>query len=160
MDPSDQNKEFKQHKYLIHAHWSGSTSNGYQNYDRSHSLFCPSTQDSIDISADPAFLGNPNILNPEQLLLMAAVSCQLLSFLALAARARIKVLDYKDEAEAFMDEKIAPVRINLIRLHPNIYLGEKGSEDKILRLVNLAHKECFIANTLNCEMEIIPKLVF
>lgn len=160
MNQTNQGKDFKLHKYFIHAHWNGSTGNGYQNYDRSHKLFCPTTLDSMDISADPAFLGNPNLLNPEQLLLMAAVSCQLLSFLALAARARVKVLDYKDEAEAFMDEKNIPTRINLIRLHPNICLGEKEPEEKILRLVNLAHEECFIANTLNCEMEIIPKLVF
>ncbi len=160
MDLSNQNKKLETHSYFIHAHWSGSTSSGYPNYDRTHKIFCPTTLDSIDISADPAFLGNPNLLNPEQLLLMAAVSCQLLSFLALAARARIEVSNYTDKAEAFMDETITPVRINLIRLHPNIFLREKEPEDKILRLVNLAHEECFVANTLNCEMEIIPKLIF
>ena len=44
--------------------------------------------------------GDPAVLNPEQLLLMAASSCQMLWFLHLAAKARMDVVAYEDEAEA------------------------------------------------------------
>ena len=42
--------------------------------------------------------GDPAILDPEQLLLMAASSCQMLWFLHLAAKARIDVVAYDDDA--------------------------------------------------------------
>ena len=58
----------------------------------------------LELSSDPAFGGRPERLNPEQLLLMAASSCQLLSFLAVAARARLDVIAYEDEAEAMMPD--------------------------------------------------------
>ena len=63
------------------------------------------------MSADPAFRGDATRMNPEQLLVMAAASCQLLSFLAVAARARLDVVAYEDEAEAAMPEGDRPVRI-------------------------------------------------
>ena len=74
----------------------------------------------LDVSADPAFLGDPTLLNPEQLLLLAAVSCQLLSFLAVAARARLDVVEYRDDADAEMPEDDLPVRITRINLRPRI----------------------------------------
>ena len=41
--------------------------------------------------------GDPRQLNPEQLLVMAASSCQMLWFLHLAAKARIDVVEYEDD---------------------------------------------------------------
>ena len=42
--------------------------------------------------------GDPRQLNPEQLLVMAASSCQMLWFLHLAAKARMDVVEYEDAA--------------------------------------------------------------
>ena len=64
--------------------------------------------------------GDPAVLNPEQLLVMAASSCQMLWFLHLAAKARIDVVAYEDEAEALMPEDEEPVRITEITLRPRI----------------------------------------
>jgi len=51
------------------------------------------------------------------LVVLAASSCQLLSFLAVAARARIDVVDYQDDAEGEMPEAVTPMRITRIVLH-------------------------------------------
>ena len=59
--------------------------------------------------------GRPGVLNPEQLLVMAASSCQMLWFLHLAAKARIDVVAYEDDAAALMPEDAEPVRITEIR---------------------------------------------
>jgi len=93
-------------------------------------------------------------LNPEQLLLAAAVSCQLLSFLAVAARARIDVLAYEDDAEADMPRDIRPMRITAIRLRPRITVADGTDEAKVQRLVALAHRECFVASSVTSEMDI------
>jgi len=89
---------------------------------------------------------------------VSAASCQLLSFLALAARARIDVVAYDDDAEAEMSESEQPFRINAIRLRPQITVDGDVSEDRVRRLVELGHEQCYIANTLTCSMEVEPTI--
>jgi organic hydroperoxide reductase OsmC/OhrA len=87
------------HQYRCHLDWTGSTADGYEAYDRTHQVSCPPADAELRLSSDPAFGGNPDLLNPEQLLVAAASSCQMLSFLAYAGHARIDVVSYVDEAE-------------------------------------------------------------
>jgi organic hydroperoxide reductase OsmC/OhrA len=98
--------------------------------------------------------GDPAILNPEQLLLMAASSCQMLWFLHLAAKARIDVVAYDDEASALRPEDEEPVRITEITLRPRITVAGEVADERVRKLVNTAHEHCFIANSLNSSMEI------
>jgi len=102
--------------------------------------------------------GDPAVLNPEQLLLMAASSCQMLWFLHLAAKARIDVVAYDDEAVALMPQDIEPVRITEIALRPRITVTGDPSEERIHKLVDTAHEYCFIANTLNSAMSVEPSV--
>jgi organic hydroperoxide reductase OsmC/OhrA len=147
------------HLYRAACAWSGSTAVGYDSYDRGHSLRCPPADTVMAMSSDPAFHGDATRLNPEQLLLAAAVSCQLLAFLAVAARARIDVLNYEDEAEADMPEDDTPMRITAIRLRPRITVAPGTDPEKVHKLVGLAHKECFIANSLTSSMDIRATVV-
>lgn len=148
------------HQYRTTLAWSGSTGVGYDAYGRTHRVEAVGPTQVLDLAADPAFHGDPALLNPEQLLVAAASSCQLLSFLAVAARARLDVVDYRDSAVALMPEDDPPVRITRIDLHPAITLvaGERPRpEDGRLRhLVEVAHRECFIANSLRSEVVVHP----
>ncbi|HKP20094.1 MAG TPA: OsmC family protein [Thermoleophilaceae bacterium] len=100
--------------------------------------------------------GDPAVLNPEQLLLMAASSCQMLWFLHLAAKARIDVVAYDDDAEALMPEDEEPVRITEITLRPRIAVTGDADEARVRKLVEQAHGYCFIANSLTSSMRIEP----
>ncbi|HVM67539.1 MAG TPA: hypothetical protein VMU14_21885, partial [Acidimicrobiales bacterium] len=70
------------HTYEAATRWEGSTGVGYDSYSRAHHVQCPPADAELAVSSDPAFRGEPARLNPEQLVLAAASSCQLLSFLA------------------------------------------------------------------------------
>jgi organic hydroperoxide reductase OsmC/OhrA len=142
------------HEYGAVVTWRGSTASGYDSYDRTHAGACPPAAASLTLSADPAFLGDAAILNPEQLLVLAAASCQLLSFLAVAARAHIDVWEYDDDAEATMPEEPRPMRIREIRLQPRIRVAPGTDAARVLQLCEVAHKECFIANTLACPVTV------
>jgi organic hydroperoxide reductase OsmC/OhrA len=142
------------HTYRATLIWEGSTSEGYHRYDRTHIVEVPPAATPLTLSGDPAFKGDSARPNPEQLLLAAASSCQLLSFLAYAARSRIEVLTYTDDAEAVMPEDDLPMRITRITLRPRITVGPGANVDRVYRLVDKAHDECYIANTLNAEVRI------
>jgi organic hydroperoxide reductase OsmC/OhrA len=147
------------HRYTVSSAWSGSTAVGYDAYSRAHTSVAPPSPTTLDVSADPAFLGDPALLNPEQLLLLAAVSCQLLSFLAVAARARLDVVEYRDDADAEMPEADPPVRITRINLRPRITVRGEVTDARLEHLVEVAHRECYIANSVSSEIVIEPTFV-
>lgn len=144
------------HRYRARCSWSGSTGGGYETYPRAHAASAPPATQSLPLSADPAFLGDPACLNPEQLLVMAAASCQLLSFLAVAARARIDVVAYEDDAEAVMPGDERPVHITEIRLRPRITARPPATLERVLRLTEVAHRECYVANSLRARITVEP----
>ena len=148
------------HRYEATCSWAGSTGGGYETYSRSHRGASVPARAQLTLSSDPAFRGDPSLLNSEQLLVLAASSCQLLSFLAVAARARIDVVAYEDSAEAEMPEADKPVRITEVRLRPRITLNGRVAEERLRRLVEVAHHECFIANSLSSRVTVDPSFDF
>ena len=138
--------------------WTGATGVGYDAYDRTHAASTDPPTVSLSLSSDPAFRGDPARLNPEQLLVLAASSCQLLSVLAVAARARIDVVAYEDDAEGVMPEDEQPMRLTRIHLRPHITVSGKVGEERVRHLVKVAHRECFIANSLSAEIVITPTI--
>src|ERR1017187_7978686 len=122
------------HEYGVRCQWGGSTIVGYEGYERAHVASAPPATQQLDLSSDPALRGDPNLVNPEQLVVLAAASCQLLSFLAVAARARINVLAYEDHAVGVMPEAVTPTRITSISLRPTIWVAAGPSADRVRHL--------------------------
>src|SRR5688572_16440571 len=120
------------HHYQTNVHWRGSTGAGYAAYSRAHTATATPAEATLTLSSDPGFRGDPALLNPEQLLVISASSCQLLSFLAIAALAGVEVLAYEDAAEATMPEEDEPVRITEIVLRPRIVIGDGVDPARIL----------------------------
>ncbi|WP_277452230.1 OsmC family protein [Janibacter sp. DB-40] len=145
------------HSFTTSLRWAGSTAAGYDAYPREHELGVAG--ETVRASSAGAFLGDPDRPNPEQLLVAAASSCQLLSFLAVAARARLDVVDYRDEAIGHMPEESRPMWLTHIVLRPRITFTGSPPRAKIERLVEVAHRECFIAASLRSEIVIESVLV-
>ena len=141
------------HRYETRLNWSGSTGLGWDGYDRVHGATAPPAEQEIRLTTGESH-GDPSILNPEQLLVMSASSCQMLTFLHLAAKARIDVVAYEDEATGVMPLDDEPLRITEITLRPRITVAGDASEERVHKLVHTAHEHCFIANSLNSAMTI------
>lgn len=144
--------------------WSGTTADGYAAFDRRHAGQLPSGL-LLPLSGDAAFGGDAALPNPEQLLVLAAASCQLLSFLAVAARARIEVVHYTDEAAGTMPDQREPTGLDVIRLRPRITAADRLSgrdtpvtEERIRHLCEVAHRECYVANSLRTEVVVEPTI--
>ena len=147
------------HRYDAHTHWTGDTGLGWEHYSRAHTASAPPAEPNLTITTGES-KGDPAQLNPEQLVLMAASSCQLLWFLHLASKARIDVIEYEDEADAEMPEDNPPVRLTRMTLRPRIVVKSGPTEERVKHLVELAHNECYIANSLNTDVVIEPRVEF
>jgi organic hydroperoxide reductase OsmC/OhrA len=144
------------HRYRATVEWAGSTGGGYDAYDRGHRGATPPADADHALGSDPAFLGDPRTTNPEQLVVLAASSCQLLSFLAVAARARVDVVAYRDDAEGAMPTDVRPVRIATIVLRPHITVRGEIDEARLRHLCAVAHEHCYVANSLRTEVVVEP----
>jgi organic hydroperoxide reductase OsmC/OhrA len=145
------------HRYETRLSWSGSTGLGWGGYDRAHTVTAPPAEQEIRLTTGESH-GDPSILNPEQLLVMSASSCQMMFFLHLAAKARIDVVAYEDDATGVMPEDDLPLRITEITLRPRIAVTGDASEERVRKLVHTAHEHCFIANSLKSAVSIEPSV--
>jgi organic hydroperoxide reductase OsmC/OhrA len=142
---------------LVHQarlEWDGSTGEGYRSYPRAHTGVAPPAEAELRLSADPHFRGDAALLNPEQLVVLAASSCQLLAFLSLAARRHLDVVRYTDDATGHLSADLRRARIERIELAPVIHVAAGTDEALALALVEQAHADCYIANSLNSTVTI------
>lgn len=154
------------HEYRVVISWSGSTGQGYEFYDRTHRVEFPhqvsvGADGGMMLSSDAAFRGDPALTNPEEMLVAAAASCHLLSFLAVAARARLDVVSYRDEAVGLMPDGAQPMSVTSIILQPHVELAvapgaSEPTAERLAHLHDVAHRECFIANSLRSDVSVAP----
>jgi organic hydroperoxide reductase OsmC/OhrA len=145
------------HRYETLLRWTGSTGLGWESYGRDHTATAPPAEQEIRLTTGEA-KGDPAVLNPEQLVVMAASSCQMLWFLHLASKARIDVVAYEDEASGVMPAGKEPLRITEITLRPRITVADEAKEERVRKLISTAHELCYIANSLRSEMNIEPTI--
>ena len=138
-------------RYEAKVTWTGSTGLGWESYDRGHTAVAPPATQELRLTTGES-KGDPSLNNPEQLVVIAASSCQMLWFLHLAAKARVDVVAYEDDAEATMPGRA----LERIVLRPRITVAGEFREERVQRLVDLAHQECNIANSLRCPVEVEP----
>lgn len=112
----------------------------------------------LEVSAAPQYKGDPSCLNPEELLLASLMSCQMLTYLAMAQSGDVDVLAYEDQATATLSMADRRMRITQVTLRPRIRVGPDADKEKARKLVDRAHHGCFIANSVSCEVVIEPEV--
>ena len=148
------------HRYLAGVAWAGSTADGYDAYTRAHEGDAPTQTPRSRSRPTPPSAATPPSSTPSSCSCSHASSCQLLSFLAVAARARFDVIAYEDDAEGVMPESERPMRIVQIVLRPRITVrGEAPDDVRLRQLAETAHRHCFIANSLSTEIVLEPSFV-
>lgn len=139
------------HDYKATLEWTGAAAGptlDYKTYSREHRVTIPGKPPFL-ASSDPAFRGDPNLYNPEDLLVVALSSCHMLSYLALCAGAKVPVVGYSDEATGFMDMVDGKIRFVEVVLHSRVTIARGADRDQALRQHEKAHALCFIANSVN-----------
>lgn len=133
--------------------WTGNDGRGtthYTSYQRSHDILSKAQKPPIEGSSDPAFRGDVSRWNPEELLVASLSACHQLWYLHLCAQAGVVVLGYVDRAEGLMEESSdGSGRFVRVTLRPEVTVSAASDKLKALELHDMAHKKCFIANSVN-----------
>ena len=112
---------------------------------------------SIQAGSSPDYGGSDKNINPEQKLAAAVSSCFMMTFLALAAKMKWPVVNYKDKAISHLGKNNkGRMFVNKIQLNPEIIFSNdfKVSPEEMLKMKERSHKYCFIANSLSKDVEI------
>ena len=134
----------------------GDASFDYETYPRDHSWSFEGGH-TMDASAAPDFLGNSDFVDPEEAFVASLSSCHMLTFLAVAARKRIVVDRYEDEAVGTMEKNDGgKLAITRVTLRPKVSFADPSqvSEKALEKLHHSAHEHCFIANSVRTVVEV------
>ena len=141
----------KSHTYSATVRWTGNRGAGtadYRAYDRTHDIVAAG-KPAIPASADPAFRGDADRWNPEDMLIGSISACHMLWFLHLASVAGWVVESYEDDASGTMvmaPDGAGQFTEAVLAPRVTISAGDPALSDQ---LHHQAHEKCFIARSLN-----------
>lgn len=152
----------KRHNYEVRTEWTGNDGQGtasYKAYRRDHTI-AVSGKPPILGSSDPSFRGDPGRYNPEDLLVASLSACHMLWYLHLCATNKITVLAYHDSAAGAMEESAdGSGRFVHVQLRPRVTIPAGSDHAKATALHHEAHRNCFIANSVNFPVEVAAEIV-
>ena len=142
------------HHYAITVEWQGNRGAGTQDhraYGREHNVSALG-KPPIAGSSDPAFRGDVDRWNPEEMLLAALSQCHMLSYLHVAATNGIVVTAYTDSAIGTMEQTSnGGGHFVSATLRPVVTIAS-GDAALALGLHREASEKCFIAASVNFQV--------
>ena len=107
----------------------------------------------------PVPMSDPSLVDPEEAFIASIASCHMLFFLSFCAKQKFIVTHYEDQAEGLLDNGDDGKKQMLsVTLHPTVtFEGDKPSGEILNHLHELAHENCFIANSVKTKIEVVLK---
>ena len=147
-------------EHKVTVDWKRETPDfAYETYNRDHDWTFDAGV-TVRASANPAYLGSETCVDPEEAFVASLSSCHMLTFLAIAARKRLVVDGYQDEAVGVLDKdaagRLAITRVTLQARGAIRRREVPPSAEELRQLHDQAHHACFIANSVKTEIVVEP----
>lgn len=143
-------------EHRIALEWrAGDAAFTYETYTRNHTIRFKDGQEVVTASASPVYRGDGRKADPEDMLVAALSSCHMLSFLAIAAKKRLTVHCYQDDAVGFLENEGGKLWITRVILRPLIEID--ADHETLMQIYHMAHEACFIANSVKTEITVEPR---
>lgn len=107
----------------------------------------------VAASSAPEFGGSPEKADPEEMFVASLSSCHMLWFLDLARTEGVQVTSYEDEPEGTLNG----TRFTRVVLRPQVAFDADLGDERVESLHHRAHERCFIANSVDCPVEVNPR---
>ena len=138
-------------EYSAVVSWTGGalgSTASYETYSRDHCAFVPG-KPVLELSVAPCFHGDRSKLETEELLLFAISGCHMMTYLAIASRSGLEVLDYLDNPSATLLLEGNGGRVISAILRPHVRISASGSLELAETLHQTAAKDCFVGSSMN-----------
>ena len=109
----------------------------------------------------PLPMSDASAVDPEEAFVASLSSCHMLWFLDIASRAGYAIASYEDAAEGRMGRNAAgKLVVDVVTLRPRTRVTGARVPDAatLAALHHEAHEECFLANSVRCEIRCEPAM--
>src|SRR5215471_1877937 len=130
----------------------------WQTYNRAHEWRF--TAATVPASATKEYRGDESRVNPEEAFVAALSACHMLTFLAIAAKKKLSLDTYEDEAVGVLEKNAAgKLAITRVTLRPRIVWspGVTVSAEELAKMHHDAHEGCFVASSVKTEVTVTPR---
>ena len=113
----------------------------------------------LEVGPPQEYGGNPNTLNPEEMLVASVNSCIMLVFYHFANKYEVEITSYNSDAEGKVEKTKNGLRFTNVQVKAKIGLANLNQVEKIEEIAKLADQYCLVSGSLNCpvhyEVEVI-----
>jgi len=130
----------------------------YAAYNRAHEWRF--TAATVPASATKEYRGDESRVNPEEAFVAALSACHMLTFLAVAAKKKLSLDTYEDEAVGVLEKNAAgKLAITRVTLRPRTVWspGVTVSAEELAKMHHDAHEGCFVASSVKTEVTVTPR---
>jgi len=153
------------HEYRAQVDWQRDEREAFTDnrYHRGHRLRFDGGADVPGSSAPssvPLPYSDPAAIDPEEMFVASLASCHMLWFLGLAAKQKLKVDRYLDDAVGVMEPNAeGRMAVTLVTLRPRVWFSGQPQPDAaaLQALHHEAHEACYIANSVKAEVRCEPQ---
>ena len=113
----------------------------------------------LEVGPPQEYGGNPNTLNPEEMLVASVNSCIMLVFYHFANKYEVEITSYNSDAEGKVEKTKNGLRFTNVQVKAKIGLANLNQAEKIEEIAKLADQYCLVSGSLICpihyEVEVI-----
>jgi organic hydroperoxide reductase OsmC/OhrA len=144
----EQKRARKAFRYTVRTAWTSA---------RRGLLSAPGHPDVV-VGSPPEFKGDADNWAPEELLVGSLNTCMMLTFLTLAERRGVKIVNYESSAEGVLENVDGIYRMTRVTVRPRVTLAEAALEPA-RQAMESVEAHCFMASSIKAEVTLAPEFV-
>ena len=106
-----------------------------------------------EVGPPPEYGGDPNALNPEEMLVASVNSCIMLVFFHFAKKFEVEVASYQSEAEGKVEKTKNGLRFTNVDVRAKVRVAGDVSAERIEEIAQLADRYCLVTGSLACPVQ-------
>jgi peroxiredoxin-like protein len=119
----------------------------------------PVLNEKIEVATPPEFnKGIPGIWTPEHLLVAAADSCLMTTFLAIAENSGLDFVRFDSKALGKLEKVDGKYLISEIELTPRLEIRSEATREKALKVLQKSEAACLISNSIKARVTLKPEI--
>jgi len=111
------------------------------------------------VGPPPEYGGDPNSLNPEEMLVASVNSCIMLVFFHFARKYEVEIASYHSDAEGKVEKTKNGLRFTNIDVRAKVKVAGAASAPKIEEIAELADRYCLVTGSLACPVQYSVEVV-